>query len=304
MIVSLIRYCSNLRFMVNECYTDMEKHTAGPIILQSVADSCPRLKRLHWKPRGITQLLSSSWSPILASSSLATSLEVLEIKSCLPAAANASIPAPTLQLELPSLHCLQVCVNNFNVSLTSAIAEEWQLPSLKSLYIYQSIYTFRTNSQLARTISSLISTHGHSLATLMIDRNAACRIPLHILPPAPIQELVYYVYGLQKATLLVSFTALPTLVLLIDMEDACPGTTAIRRASEQLHILRDYSLPKLKKVVVLSGPLDKLKEPHPINVRLLDDTERLWVEPWLQETPRLVSRNGERPFMPVVMEQD
>ncbi|KAG9041403.1 hypothetical protein FS837_012319 [Tulasnella sp. UAMH 9824] len=235
-----------------------EPHAGDPIILQSLAQSCPKLKRLHWKP----QFLPSSWSSILASSSLATSLEVLEIKSYLSAAATAPMPAPTLRLEFPSLHCLQICVDD--TSLAAVIAEKWQLPSLKHLYIYQSLYDWDESPQLAPSVSLLISTHGRSMASLAIDEHAAYHIPLLLLSPAPI----------------------------------------LWRALEQLRILQDYSLPKLMKVVVPSGAFDTLQEPYQINVRLLDETKRLWVEPWLQETPTLLTRNDVRLFIPVETDQD
>ncbi|KIO16650.1 hypothetical protein M407DRAFT_33706 [Tulasnella calospora MUT 4182] len=81
MVVSVIREFPNLEVMVNRCYTEGETHAAGPIVLQSLANSCSKLKRLHWEPKNSMQLLPSSWSSILASSSLATSLEALEIMS-------------------------------------------------------------------------------------------------------------------------------------------------------------------------------------------------------------------------------
>ncbi|KAG8912258.1 hypothetical protein FRC01_005196, partial [Tulasnella sp. 417] len=115
------------------------------------------------------QLAPSSWSSILASSSLATSLEGLEITSPPPAAANepTAAPAPALQLELPSLHCLQASVNADNASLVSAIAGEWRLPSLKSLYL-QSDYGSTMFAQsghhptITPGVASLVSTHGQS----------------------------------------------------------------------------------------------------------------------------------------------
>ncbi|KAG8915452.1 hypothetical protein FRC00_004294 [Tulasnella sp. 408] len=285
-----------------------ETHAAGPIILQSLVNACPKLKRLHWKPKDIMQVLPSSWSLILASSSLATSLEVLEIMSSPSAVANDPPPTPAPQLELPSLHCLQVSVDDVNSSLTAVIAKQWQLPSLTSLYLqstYDSTYTLQNNLgiTLSPSATSLIETHGQSVTTLAIDRRAACYIPLHILPPAPVQEFVYYMYGLQQSKS-VPFTAVSTLVLLMDMDRDSPLTKAIWRALEQLRKLQDYSLPKLEKVVILSWPLDELKEPHPIDIRLLAETERLLVDPWQQETRRLVNRNGVRLFTLVETDQN
>ncbi|KAG9041402.1 hypothetical protein FS837_012318 [Tulasnella sp. UAMH 9824] len=247
MVVSLIRDCPNLEFMVNWCYTEGE---------------------------------------------------VLEIMYCPPAAADEPPPTPAPLLELPSLHCLQVSVDDDNASLAAVIAEQWRLPSLTSLYLqstYKSTFTLQKDPGItfSPSATSLIATHGQSVDTLAIDRWTACHIPLHILPPAPIHELVYYMYGLQKSTSL-PFTAVSTLVLLIDMDKASPLTTAIWRALEQLRRLQDYSLPQLKKVVILSWPLDDLKGPHPIDNRVLDETERLLVDPWHQETPSLVNRNGVR----------
>ncbi|KIO23251.1 hypothetical protein M407DRAFT_27243 [Tulasnella calospora MUT 4182] len=272
-----------------------ETHAAGPIILQSLANSCPKLTRLHWMTKSIMQLLPSSWSSILASSSLATSLEVLEIMSPPLAAPDEPTPVPTLRLELPSLHCLQISVNEDSVSLVSVVAEEWQLPSLKSLYLqyrYQSRYLIR-DPRLTSNVASMISAHGQSVATLAIDRHTACNVPLHALPPAPVQELVYYSYGLEQSKS-IPFTAVSTLVLLIDLDRNSPLDTAIWRALKELHRLQYCSLPKLKKVVVLSWPLDKLEEPHPIDARLLDETDRLWVKLWQRETPKLVNRHGVR----------
>ncbi|KAG8963040.1 hypothetical protein FRC00_007983 [Tulasnella sp. 408] len=318
MVVSLIRDCPNLDFMVNWCYTEgaqptrlimvAETHAAGPIVLQSLVNSCPKLKRLHWKPKDIMQLLPSSWSSILGSSSLATSLTVLEIMSSPSAVADDPQPNPAPQLELPSLHCLQVSVDDVNSSLAAVIAKQWQLPSLTSLYLqstYDSTYTLQNNLgiTLSPSATSLIETHGQTVTILAIDRRAACYIPLHILPPAPVQELVYYMYGLQQSKS-VPFTALSTLVLLMDMDRDCPLTKAIWRALEQLRKLQDYSLPKLEKVVILSWPLDELKEPHSIDIRLLDETERLLVDLWQQETRRLVNRNGVRLFTLVETDQN
>ncbi|KAG8963038.1 hypothetical protein FRC00_007981 [Tulasnella sp. 408] len=319
MVVSLIRDCPNLEFMVNGCYTKdaqpmrltmvAETHPAGPIILQSLVNSCPKLKRLHWKPKDIMQVLPSSWSSILASSSLARSSKVLEIMSSSSAVADDPPPTPAPQLELPSLHCLQVSVDDVNSSLAAVIAKQWQLPSLTSLYLqstYNSTFTPQNNLGIPPCPSaiSLIERHGQSVTTLAISRRTACYIPLHILPPAPIQELVYYMYGLEKSTSVrIPFTALSTLVLLMDMDRDCPLTKVIWRALEQLRKLQDSSLPKLEKVVILSWPLDELKEPHPIDIRLLDETDRLFVDPWQQETPRLVNRNGVRLFTLVETDQ-
>ncbi|KAG8904308.1 hypothetical protein FRC01_008788, partial [Tulasnella sp. 417] len=289
MVVSLVRDCPNLEAMVNQCYTESETHAAGPIILQSLANSCLRLKRLHWKPKSIMRLAPSSWSSILAPSSLASSLEVLEIASPPPAAADIPTPAHTLQLELQSLHCLQVSLNKDNALLASVIAGEWRLPSLTSLYlqsIHEPIFTFEADRQLtlAPLITSLISTHGQSVTTLAVDRRMARHIPLHILPPARIQELVYYIYGLKKpipnphdsqTSTPIPFAAISTLVLLIDIDSDSPLNTAIWRALPLLRIVPECSLPKLKRVVVLSLPLDKLKEPYPIDARLLKESERL-----------------------------
>ncbi|KIO15704.1 hypothetical protein M407DRAFT_34711 [Tulasnella calospora MUT 4182] len=251
------------------------------------------------------QLLPSSWSSILASSAPTTSLEVLEIMSPPLAATDEPKPAPALQLELPSLHCLRISVNEDSVSLVSVVAEEWQLPSLKYLYLkyrYQSDYPIR-DPRLTSNVTSMISTHGQSVATLAIDRHTAFNVPLHVLPPAPIQELVYSGYALNESTS-IPFTALSTLVILIDLDEDSPLDTAIWRALKDLHRLQDYSLPKLKKVVVLSWPLDKLKEPRPIDARLLDETERVWAAPWQTETPTLVNRHGVRLFTLVEMDQD
>ncbi|KIO32233.1 hypothetical protein M407DRAFT_111903 [Tulasnella calospora MUT 4182] len=306
MVVSLIRECPNLEFMVNQCYAERETHAAGPIVLQSLANSCPKLKRLHWKPHIIMQVLPSSWSSILASSSLATSLEVLEIMSPPPAAGDEPTPVPALRLELPSLHCLQISVNEDNVSLVSVIAEEWQLPALKSLYLQyrdQSSYRGR-NPRLTSNVTSLVSTHGQSVATLAIDRHTACNVPLHILPPAPIQELVYYYYGLREAESF-PFTAVSTLVILIETRrQSHPSTKDVLRALKELHRLQGYNLSSLKTVVALSWAFDELKEPHPIDIRLLDETQRLWVEPWQQDAPRLVNRHGVRLFALVETNQD
>ncbi|KAG8912273.1 hypothetical protein FRC00_004864 [Tulasnella sp. 408] len=303
-VVSLIRDSPNLEIMVNSCSMPRETHAAGLIILQSLVTSCPNLKRLHWKPKYIMQLLPSSWSSILSSSSLATSLEVLEIMACPPGDAVQPIPAPALQLELPSLHCLQLSVDDDNAPLTSVIAKEWQLPSLSSLYIqgtYMSTFSLQ-NGLLSPGVASLITTYGQSGTALAIDSRTARYISLDILPPVPIQELVYGIYGLERSRSL-PLTALSTLVLPFAVGNEWPLITAVWRTLEQLQKLRDYSLPKLKKVVVLSLPFDDLKEPHRIDLQFLDEAGRLLVEPWQQETPILVNRNGVRLFILIGMDQ-
>lgn len=283
----------------------LETHAAGPVILQSLVTSCPNLKRLHWKPKYIMQLLPSSWASILSSSSLATSLEVLEIMACPPGDANQPAPVPALQLELPSLHCLQLSVDDDNAYLASVIAKEWQLPSLSSLYIqgtYRSTFSLQTGV-LSPGVTKLISTHAQLVTTLAIDSWTARHIPLDILPPVPIQELVYGMYSLERSRSL-PFTALSTLVLLFAAGNEWPLITAVWRTLEQLQKLQDNSLPKLKKVVVLSLPFDELKQPHRIDLRLLDETGRLLVEPWQQDTPILVNRDGVRLFTLVGTDQD
>ncbi|KAG8915449.1 hypothetical protein FRC00_004291 [Tulasnella sp. 408] len=224
------------------------------------------------------------------------------------AVADGPPPTPAPQLELPSLHCLQVSVDDVNSSLATVIAKQWQLPSLTSLYLqstYNSTFTLQNSPgvTLSPCATLLIQTRGQSVTMPAIEIWTACHIPLHILPPAPVPELVYYMYGLQKSTS-TPFTAVSSLVLLMDMDRDSPLTKAIWRALEQLRKLQDYSLPKLEKVVILSWPLDELKGPHQIDIRLLDETERLLVDPWKQETRKLVNRNGVQLFTLVETDQD
>ncbi|KAG8963011.1 hypothetical protein FRC00_008112 [Tulasnella sp. 408] len=231
--------------------------------------------------------------------------EVLEIMACPLGDADQPTPAPALPLELPSLHCLQLSVDDNNAPLASVIAKEWQLPSLSSLYIqgtYRSTFSLQ-NGLLSPGVRSLITTHGQSVTTLAIDSRTARYIPLDILPPVPIQELVYGIYSLERSRSL-PLTALSTLVLPFAVGNEWPLITAVWRTLEQLQKLQDYSLPKLKKVVVLSLPLDELKEPHRIDLRRLDEAGRLLVEPWQQEIPILVNRDGVRLFTLVGMDQD
>ncbi|KAG9041401.1 hypothetical protein FS837_012317 [Tulasnella sp. UAMH 9824] len=288
-VVSLIRSCPNLEVLINECFADGEMHAAGPVLLQSLADACPKLKRLHWKTMGCMQLLPSAWSTILASSSLATSLEALEIESPPGFPAHGSTPTPASLLELSSLHCLQLCVNEDHASLISAIVDEWQLPSLTSLYLTSS------HHPTIQGVLSLISTHGQSLTTLAMDRSTSGDIPLSVLPPAPIQELVYNGDDLEETTVIPLYS-LSTLVARLGLTRSRSLTSDIFAALELLHGLQSDDLTELKDVVVLEQSFDTLQEPHPIEAQGLTENQRLWVERWQKDTPRLVNRNGVRLF--------
>ncbi|KAG8963041.1 hypothetical protein FRC00_007984 [Tulasnella sp. 408] len=288
-VVSLIRRCPNLEVLINESFADGEMHAAGPVLLKSLVDSCPNLKRLHWKTMGCMQLLPSAWSSILASSSLATSLEALEIDSPPAFPAHGSTPAPATLLELPSLHCLQLSVNEDSASLISAIVDEWQLPSLTSLYLKSS------HHPTIRGVLSLISTHGQLLTTLAMDRNTSPDIPLSFLPPVPIQELVYTSYGIDGATV-IPLGSLSTLVARLNLIRSRSITSDIFAALELLQGLPCDDLTELKDVVVLEESFDTLQEPHTIHTRDLTENQRLWAERWQKDTPRLVNRNGVRLF--------
>ncbi|KAG8915450.1 hypothetical protein FRC00_004292 [Tulasnella sp. 408] len=238
---------------------------------------------------GCMQLLPSAWSSILASNSLATSLEALEIDSPPAFPAHGSTPAPTTLLELPSLHCLQLSVNEDSASLISAIVDEWQLPSLTSLYLKSS------HHPTIRGVLSLISTHGQLLITLAMDRNTSPDIPLSFLPPVPIQELVYTSYGIEGTTV-IPLGSLSTLVTRLNLIRSRSITSDIFAAMELLQGLPRDDLTELKDVVVLEESFDTLQEPYPINPQDLTENQRLWAERWQKDSPRLVNRNGVRLF--------
>ncbi|KAG8915453.1 hypothetical protein FRC00_004295 [Tulasnella sp. 408] len=267
----------------------LEMHAVGPVLLQSLADSCPKLKRLHWKTMKGMQLLPSAWSSILASSSLATSLEALEIDSPPAFPAYGSKPVPATLLELPSLHSLQISVNEDTAPLISVIVDKWQLPSLTSLYLKSS------QDPTIRGVLSLILTHGQSLSTLAMDRNTSPDVPLFSLPPLPIQELVYTVYDPEGATV-IPLGSLSTLVVRFDLSASRTLTSQFFATLELLHRLPSDDLTELKDVIVLEESFDMLREPHPIDAQGLTKNQRLWVERWQKDKPRLVNRNGVRLF--------
>ncbi|KAG8963037.1 hypothetical protein FRC00_007980 [Tulasnella sp. 408] len=289
LVVSLIRSCPNLEVLINRSSADEETHPAGPALLQSLVDSCPKLKRLHWKTLSGMLLLPSAWSSILASSSLATSLEALEIDSPPAFPAHGSTPTPATPLELPSLHSLQISVDEDMEPLISAIVEEWQLPALTSLYLKSSRYSTFLG------VLSLISTHGQSLTTLAMDRSTSADISLDPLPPLPIQELVYTVYAPECADV-IPFGSLSTLIVRFDLSASDTLTSEILATWELLHKLPSDDLMELKDVVVLEESFDTLREPHLMNAQGLTEDQRLWAERWQKDTPRLVNRNGVRLF--------
>lgn len=258
-----------------------------PCLAKSLVDSCPKLKRLYWKPINGMRLLPSAWSSILASGSLRTSIEALEV-DCSPAFPyHTSTPPPAPLLELPSLRCLRLSLSEDNAPLISEIVNGWQLPSLMSLYLASS------HRPATRDVISLVKTHGQSLTTLAMDPRVSSNVPFSILPPAPIRGLVYFGNYLET-TIFIPFGSLSTLVACMNLKIGPPLTLDSFYTLKWLDRLPNDLPTELTDVVILGKAFDTLKEPHPIDGQKLTENQHLWVELWLKDTPRLVNRNGVR----------
>ncbi|KAG8993703.1 hypothetical protein FRB90_000620, partial [Tulasnella sp. 427] len=186
-------------------------------------------------------------------------------------------------LELPALRCLQVNVNEDYLSLLIVIAEDWKLPSLTSLYLKS------THHPTIDGVINLVKLHGARLETLAMDESTSDDVPLSVLPPSPVQDLMFhsaYRDNIQAET----FPSLSTLAVRFEPMEPFFISIFIEMTIIELRGVVDHT--QLKEIVVLEPSVEKLDEPHPLEWHTLDEREKRLVKSLQQGSIRLVNRRG------------